>query len=93
MDICEITRVNNVSFQIPAPRTRDALGFPPDSIKYVAIVRYQKIQGGHSIVLEEKFSLLWPGIVSNDKQLRQDLLKESFEISKEPLLGEPPLFV
>ncbi|MGA7194032.1 MAG: toll/interleukin-1 receptor domain-containing protein [Anaerolineales bacterium] len=71
----------------------DLANLPPDSAKYVAIVRTEQFEDGIPFYLKTKFSFHWPSSISNDTQLRYDLLKELFKIPKEPPLGEPPLFV
>jgi hypothetical protein len=71
----------------------DLASQPPDSTKYLTIVRTAKLEDGVPFYLRTIFSFHWPDSLTNDGQLRQDLLKELFEISKEPQIDEPPLFV
>jgi hypothetical protein len=65
---------------------------PPDSTKYLLIVRAEKFDAGVPLYLKTKYAIHWAGSESEDT-LRHMLLKELFDIESAPPLGEPPIFV
>jgi hypothetical protein len=65
---------------------------PPDSTKYLVIVCTDKFEEGIPFYLKTKYAIHWNK--SNDEfKLRQELLRELYDISQEPPIGERPIFV
>jgi TIR domain len=65
---------------------------PPDSTKYLVIVRSADLDPGLPSYLKTKFVIHWPD-ATNSEPHRQTLLRELYEIIKIPPLGPRPVFV
>ena len=70
----------------------DMSKLPLQSPKYLAIVRAEQFNEGIPTYLKTKYAIHWKEN-SNHDQLKQELLKELFEIDTAPPLGEPPIFI
>lgn len=70
----------------------DISNLPPDSSKYLVIVRSQNVQDGLPIYLRTKFVIHWPAS-SYDSQNKQTLLRELYNAVKPPPLGPKPIYV
>jgi SEFIR domain len=62
---------------------------PPESTKYLVIVRENSFSSGVPRYLKTKFSMHWPSD-ADDARLRDDLLKELYKVDPTPPLGSPP---
>ncbi|WP_395375795.1 toll/interleukin-1 receptor domain-containing protein [Marinicella sp. W31] len=62
---------------------------PPDSRKYLIIVREDEFQKGVPNFLKTKFAIHWTGN-ENEAILRDDLLKEIYDIELAPPIGSAP---
>jgi len=62
---------------------------PPDSRKYVIIVREDNFKEGVPKYLKTKFSIHRP-TSENEDRLREELLKELFDLELAPPIGAPP---
>jgi TIR domain len=70
----------------------DILRQPPESNKYLVVVRSPQIDDGLPQYLKAKFVLHWPGQDSEtENRNRQLLLRELFDYVKVPVVGERPL--
>lgn len=65
---------------------------PPDSTKYLAIVKCEEINDGLPDYLRSKYVVHWKND-SNEIQLQQKILKELLFTPKEPAIGIAPVFV
>jgi hypothetical protein len=65
---------------------------PPDSAKYLVIVRSPKLDDGLPRYLRTKFVIHWPS-VPTDERNRQTLLRELYNIISAPPLGPKPVFL
>ena len=63
---------------------------PPDSRKYLIIVREDDFAGGIPKFLKTKFCIHWTSDRS-EESLRDDLLKELYDVELAPPLGAPPV--
>ena len=70
----------------------DLMRLPPDSNKYVVIVREDDINKGLPKYLKTKYCIHWPS-QGNDYLLQQGLLKELYNVNLEPPIGEPPVWL
>ena len=70
----------------------DMANLPPENTKYLAIVRSMEFSEGIPNYLKTKYAFHWPE-TSDEEGLRRDLLREIFEVSNEPPIGEPPLML
>jgi hypothetical protein len=61
----------------------------PDSRKYLIIVREDQFKDGVPIYLKTKFSIHWKSN-GEEAKLRDDLLKELYDVELAPPLGSPP---
>jgi len=68
----------------------DIARLPPDSTKYVVIVRSGTVDGGLPRYLKTKFVVHWPDAAVDGKN-RQLLLRELFDFVPIPPLGQRPL--
>ena len=68
----------------------DIARLPPDSTKYVVIVRSGTVDGGLPRYLKTKFVVHWPDTAVDGKN-RQLLLRELFDFVPIPPLGQRPL--
>jgi hypothetical protein len=64
---------------------------PPDSRKYLVVVREDQFKDGVPSYLKTKFSIHWSRNDNEDK-LRDDLLKELYDVELAPPLGARPSF-
>jgi hypothetical protein len=64
----------------------------PDSVKYLMIVRSDDFTAGTPMYLKTKYAIHWPH-KADEAQLRDDLLRDLFEVPLEPELGAPPVFL
>lgn len=70
----------------------DLSNLPPDDNKYLVIVKEENVKEGLPRYLKTKFCIHWPS-GGNDNRLQQDLLKEIYNVSLEPPVGEPPIWL
>lgn len=70
----------------------DVYSLPPYSMKYLVIVREASWEAGLPTYLKTKLAIHWPPN-ANDNALRQELLKELFNVISEPPIGEPPVYI
>jgi hypothetical protein len=63
---------------------------PPESTKYLVIVRSQPLDAGLPRYLKTKFVIHWPGKLADERN-RQLLLRELYNISEVPPLGKRPV--
>jgi hypothetical protein len=70
----------------------DIAAQPPDSIKYLTIVRSNDFVAGTPMYLKTKYAIHWPQ-KADEGQLRDELLRNLFEVLLEPELGTPPVFL
>jgi hypothetical protein len=70
----------------------DMANLPPDSTKYVVIVRGDNVDAGLPRFLKTKFVIHWPKKTSDERN-RQTLLRELYNVVKIPALGKKPVFV
>ena len=68
----------------------DISRLPPDSTKYVVIVRSRSVDSGLPRYLKTKFVVHWPDAAVDGKN-RQLLLRELFDFVPIPPLGQRPL--
>lgn len=69
----------------------DMYRLPPESRKYIAVVRSAEVDNGLPMYLRSKFVVHWPGDV-NDTVLREKLLRELYDRVAVPPIGAPPAF-
>ncbi|MCG8561394.1 MAG: toll/interleukin-1 receptor domain-containing protein [Hyphomicrobiales bacterium] len=62
---------------------------PPDSRKYIVVIREETFKEGVPSYLKTKFSIHWSN-AQDESQLRDDLLKELYDIDLAPPIGSPP---
>lgn len=67
----------------------DISQLPPDTRKYLVIVRENDFGEGIPRYLKTRFSIHWSDQAIED-QLRQDLLKELYDVELAPPIGKPP---
>jgi hypothetical protein len=67
----------------------DISQLPPDTRKYLVIVRENEFNKGIPRYLKTRFSMHWPE-QAKDTELRGDLLKELYDIELAPPIGKPP---
>lgn len=65
---------------------------PPESTKYIAIVRSKSFDEGVPFYLKTKYCMHWASSVK-DEALQDLLLKELYNIDLAPPIGEAPLFI
>jgi hypothetical protein len=70
----------------------DIAGLPPESTKYLVIVRSEKVDDGLPRYLKTKFVIHWPKKTSDERN-RQLLLRELYNIVTVPPLGRKPVFL
>ena len=70
----------------------DMSRLPPDSIKYITIVRCDDIDKGLPLYLKTKYVIHWPS-GTNEAVSRKRLLDELLNIIEEPPIGVPVAFV
>jgi hypothetical protein len=70
----------------------DISKLPPDSTKYLVIVRSPKVDEGLPMYLKTKFVIHWPD-GSHDTPNQQTLLREIYNIESTPPIGRKPVFV
>jgi hypothetical protein len=70
----------------------DMYRLPPDSTKYLVIVRSEDVDKGLPAYLKTKFVLHWNSQTS-DEEKRESLLRELYNVIKIPPLGKKPVFV
>lgn len=69
----------------------DMLNSAPDSRKYLVIVREEDFLKGRPEYVKTKFCMHWT-MASDEHSLRQDLLRELFDVELAPPIGEAPVF-
>ncbi|MEW8023682.1 MAG: TIR domain-containing protein [Candidatus Thiodiazotropha endolucinida] len=69
----------------------DMSNLQPQSTKYLVIVREDTFDSGVPRYLKTKFCIHWKSDLDED-ELRDDLLKELYNVNLEPPLGEPPTY-
>ncbi|MCC9600549.1 TIR domain-containing protein [Stieleria sp. JC731] len=62
---------------------------PPDSRKYLIVVREEQFKDGIPNYLKTKFSIHWSS-TGDEGKLRDDLLKELYDVELAPPIGAPP---
>lgn len=67
----------------------DISELPPDTRKYLVIVRENNFKTGVPRYLKTRFSIHWPE-EADENRLRQELLKELYDIELAPPIGRPP---
>lgn len=65
---------------------------PPESPKYLVVVTSRVVDEGLPRYLKTKFVIHWPD-ASTDERNHQILLRELYNVSKIPPIGERPVFV
>jgi hypothetical protein len=65
---------------------------PPDSTKYIVIVRSAEVEDGLPRYLKTKFVIHWPDNASDTKK-KDILLREIYNVVKIPPLGPRPVFI
>jgi TIR domain len=65
---------------------------PPDSNKYLVVVRSMSLDNGLPRYLKTKFVIHWP-TAEADERNRQTLLRELYDLVKAPPLGARPVFL
>jgi hypothetical protein len=70
----------------------DIASQPPDSTKYLVIVRSKDVDAGLPRYLKTKFVIHWPEDTSDERN-RQILLRELYDEVKAPPLGQKPVFL
>jgi hypothetical protein len=70
----------------------DMYSLPPESTKYLVIVRSTKVDDGLPRFLKAKFVIHWPKKTSDERN-RQILLRELYDMVKIPPLGSRPIFL
>ena len=69
----------------------DMSNLPPQSTKYLVIVREDAFDSGVPRYLKTKFCIHWKSN-SDEQKLRNELLKELYNVSLAPPLGSPPTY-
>lgn len=69
----------------------DMSNLPPQSTKYLVIVREDSFDSGVPRYLKTRFCIHWRS-ESDEGTLRNDVLKELYNLSLEPPLGAPPTY-
>jgi hypothetical protein len=69
----------------------DISRLPPDSIKYLVVVRAATVASGLPKYLQTKVVIHWPDPRVEERN-RQTLLRELYDRIGPPPLGEPPAF-
>jgi hypothetical protein len=69
----------------------DMSNLPPQSTKYLVIVREDAFDTGVPRYLKTRFCIHWKSD-SDEKELRNELLKEIYNVSLAPPLGTPPTY-
>ena len=69
----------------------DMSNLPPNSTKYLVIVREDKFDKGVPRYLKTRFCIHWESN-SDEGNLKDELLKELFNVNLEPPLGSPPTY-
>jgi hypothetical protein len=69
----------------------DMSNLPPQSTKYLVIVREDAFDSGVPKYLKTKFCIHWKSN-SDEVELRNELLKEVYNVSLAPPLGSPPTY-
>jgi hypothetical protein len=70
----------------------DIASQPPDSTKYLVIVRSKDVEAGLPRYLKTKFVIHWPEAMFDEKN-KQILLRELYDQVKAPPLGPKPVFL
>lgn len=70
----------------------DMSKLPPDSTKYLAIVKCEDINNGLPDYLKSKYVIHWKND-SHETHLKQTILRELLFAPKEPILGVAPMFI
>jgi hypothetical protein len=65
---------------------------PPDSNKYLVVVRSTSIDDGLPRYLKTKFVIHWPNETAEERN-RQTLLRELYDVIKAPPIGPKPVFL
>jgi hypothetical protein len=63
-----------------------------DSVKYILVVRSDDLRAGTPMYLKTKFAIHWPHS-ADERKLRDELIRDLSEVSLEPELGAPPVFL
>jgi TIR domain len=70
----------------------DMAKLPPESTKYLVIVRSQKIDDGLPLYLKTKFVIHWPGGIDHVGN-RDILLRELYDVVRVPKIGAKPVYL
>jgi hypothetical protein len=70
----------------------DIAGQSADAVKYIMVVRSDDFTAGTPMYLKTKYAIHWPRKAEEGK-LRDDLIRDLLEVSLEPELGAPPVFL
>jgi hypothetical protein len=70
----------------------DVAALPPNTVKYVMVVRSDDFTAGTPMYLKTKYAIHWPR-KADEAQLRDGLLRDLFEVALEPEVGAPPVFL
>jgi hypothetical protein len=70
----------------------DMANLPPDSTKYLVVVRSKKVDDGLPRYLKTKFVIHWPS-AAFDQRNRSIILKELFNLVEIPEIGQRPVSV
>lgn len=70
----------------------DLYRLPPDSRKYLAVIRSKRVDDGVPAYMKTKFVIHWPGSTA-DKANREKILRELYDRIAVPPLGPKPVFV
>jgi len=70
----------------------DIANLPPESTKYVAIVRSGNYEEGLPFYLKTKYCIHLPDDI-NDNELKNTLIKELYNVDEAPPIGEPPIYI
>jgi hypothetical protein len=70
----------------------DMAKLPPDSTKYLVVVRSREIDEGLPLYLKTKFVIHWPGSLDTGGK-RELLLRELYNVVRVPEIGAKPLYL
>ena len=73
----------------------DVARLPPESTKYLVVVRSESVDAGLPRYLKTKYVIHWPSTSNMETTNRQVLLQEIFNVAPVPMpkLGRPPIFL
>ena len=70
----------------------DMASLPPESTKYLVVVRSENVEAGLPHYLKTKFVIHWPGSVEQ-RENRDLLLRELYNVIRVPKLGSKPVYL